>query len=106
MKFLHAKIKINEPHAHAHDADDGQLQFLAGLLHHCDAVIGVFIKRILKNIHAIEAEFLCLVQPVNQPDTVLFPSGVYHSQFHKLSLYNFVNRNSAMLFGAQVSCFH
>ena len=74
MKFLHARIKINEPHAHPYYADDRQLQFIAGLFDHRDAVAGVVVERILKNIHAVEAKFLGPVQPVDQADAVLLPS--------------------------------
>ena len=58
----------------ADDADDGQLQFLAGLLDGRNALLRPLIQWILKNIHAIKTQFLGFVQPVNQPNPVLFPS--------------------------------
>jgi hypothetical protein len=79
MKFLHAWVKVNQSHAHAHHADDRQLQFIARLSHHRNAIVRVFIERILKNIHAVKAKFLGLVQPIHETDAVLFPSRVYHS---------------------------
>ena len=105
MKLLYRRIEIHEPDAYAYHADDGQLQLITGLFDGGDAVIGVVIKRILKNIYAIKAELLGLMQPVDQPDAVLFPGGVNHSKFHLCSC-DFFQFNGPVLFGALVRRLH
>ena len=105
MELLHGRVEIHQPHAHAYHTDDGQLQLITGLFDGGDAVIGVVIKRILENIHAIKAELLGLMQPVDQPDAVLFPGGVNHSEFHLCSC-DFFQFNGPVLFGALVRRLH
>ena len=82
VEFLDRGVEIDQTNTHPHHADDGQLQFIAGLFDGANAILRVVIKWILKNIHAIEAQFLGFMQSVDQPDSVLFPRRINHPKFH------------------------
>ena len=81
MKPLHAGIEVDQPHRHAGDRDDRQLQPVALVLDQ-PPLADVDIERIDEDIDRVEAELLGLPQAIDRRLIGLHPGGVDEAEFH------------------------